>query len=65
MKKTMIRILLEANDNFVSGEFISQQLGITRAAIWKRMTKLKEEGFEIEAITKKGYRLLFQSRWQQ
>ncbi len=58
MKKTMIRILLEANDNFVSGEFISQQLGITRAAIWKRMTKLKEEGFEIEAITKKGYRLI-------
>ena len=58
MNKTIIRILLEANDSFVSGEYISEQLGITRAAIWKRMAKLKEQGYVIESVTKKGYKLI-------
>lgn len=42
----------------VSGERISQQLNVTRAAIWKQIQILKEEGFDIEAQTKNGYRLL-------
>lgn len=51
--------LLAANPGeYVSGERISELLNVTRAAIWKQMKALKEEGFEIEAQTKKGYRLL-------
>ena len=37
---------------------MSQQLGITRAAIWKQIKRLRETGYEIEAVTNLGYRLL-------
>jgi len=51
--------LLAANpEDYVSGERISQQFNVTRAAIWKQIQGLKEEGFEIEGQTKRGYCLL-------
>lgn len=51
--------LLAANpEKHVSGEWISQQLNVTRAAIWKQIQVLKEEGFEIEGQTRHGYCLL-------
>ena len=33
-------------------------LGVSRTAVWKNIKKLKEEGYPIEAVTNKGYRLL-------
>lgn len=51
--------LLTANpEKYLSGERISQQLKVTRAAIWKQIQVLKEDGFEIEGQTKNGYCLL-------
>ena len=58
MNKLILKLLIDANGEFVSGQKISDELGITRAAIWKRMNKLKEMGFEIESVTKKGYKLV-------
>ncbi len=49
--------LLRQTDGFLSGEEIGKQLSISRAAVWKAIGKLREEGYEIEAVTKKGYRL--------
>jgi len=43
---------------FVSGQEISQTLNISRAAVWKQVELLREQGFEIEAQRSKGYRLL-------
>lgn len=45
-------------DAFVSGQQISQTLNITRAAVWKQVELLREQGFAIEAQRSKGYRLL-------
>lgn len=45
-------------DAFLSGQEISQQLNISRAAVWKQVELLREQGFEIEAQRSKGYRLL-------
>ncbi len=53
----IISVLTHAGGNFVSGEYLSQCLGISRTAVWKRITALKKEGYNIEASTKKGYRL--------
>lgn len=53
----LIALLSESSGNYVSGEYISQRLGITRAAVWKKIAALKKEGYRIEASTKKGYRL--------
>lgn len=41
----------------VSGEKLCAKLGLTRGAVWKRMEKLREEGYEIVSAGKLGYRL--------
>jgi BirA family biotin operon repressor/biotin-[acetyl-CoA-carboxylase] ligase len=59
MVREEILDLLAANPGeYVSGELMSEHLQLTRAAIWKQIKVLKEAGFEIEAQTKRGYRLL-------
>lgn len=57
MREEILRILKNSGDEYVSGEEISKRLGVTRAAVWKHMQALQEEGLEIEAVTRKGYRL--------
>ena len=41
----------------ISGERLCEQLGMTRAAVWKRMEKLRAEGYRIVSAGKLGYRL--------
>ncbi len=57
MFEGIIRMFKE-KDGFVSGEEMSRRLGITRAAIWKKMKALREKGYVIEGSTAKGYRLI-------
>ncbi len=54
--KEIILGVLSQSD-FVSGESLAKQLGMTRPAVWKYITQLKEEGFKIESLQGKGYRL--------
>ncbi len=49
--------LLYAADDYVSGEQISEKLGISRAAVWKHVQALEQEGYTVEAVRRKGYRL--------
>ena len=42
----------------VSGQALSEELGVTRAAVWKQISQLREMGFEIEACGGQGYRLV-------
>ena len=58
MRKEKIFALLSAQaGDFVSGEDISAQLGISRAAVWKAVGALRRDGYTIEAQTGLGYRL--------
>lgn len=41
----------------VSGEKLCARLGMTRGAVWKRMEKLREEGYDVVSMGKLGYRL--------
>ena len=43
---------------FVSGETLSEPLGVTRAALWKHIKAMQVDGAEIESVTNKGYRLV-------
>lgn len=52
-----LRLLRESGEN-VSGQDLCEHFGISRTAVWKIMNQLKEEGYEIEAVQNKGYRLL-------
>ncbi|GFP74916.1 biotin--[acetyl-CoA-carboxylase] ligase [Clostridium fungisolvens] len=58
MKEKILEILKESKD-FVSGETICKEFGITRSAVWKSIKSLKEDGYNIESYTKKGYKLIF------
>ena len=49
---------LKQQDGFISGQRICDELGVSRTAVWKYMNSLKKEGYEIESVTRKGYRLL-------
>jgi len=42
----------------VSGESLAARLGLSRAAIWKRVQRLKALGYEIAGEPRQGYRLL-------
>lgn len=57
-RKRIIEMLSNSGEEFISGESISKELGISRAAVWKHINYLKENGYEIEAINKKGYRIV-------
>ena len=49
--------LLEKGDT-VSGEQLAKELGVSRNAVWKVMKHLREDGYEIAAVTNRGYRLI-------
>lgn len=49
--------MLKNSEDYVSGEEMSGRLGITRAAVWKHIKALRSEGYEIESVRNRGYRL--------
>lgn len=54
----MILELLESHTgSYLSGEEIASGLGISRTAVWKAIKKLQSEGYTIDAVTNRGYRL--------
>lgn len=57
MKDKILHILRREN-GFVSGQALCERLGVSRTAVWKYINVLKKEGYEIESVTRKGYRLL-------
>ena len=42
----------------VSGAKMARELGVSRNAVWKVMNSLRQNGYEIEAVTNRGYRLV-------
>ena len=56
MANEVLELLLHA-DGFLSGQAISNQLGVSRAAVWKKVKALQEAGYEIDSVTNRGYRL--------
>ena len=58
MKSTILNILKEQKSDWLSGEFLSAKLGVSRTAVWKNIQALREAGYEIESRANLGYRLL-------
>jgi BirA family biotin operon repressor/biotin-[acetyl-CoA-carboxylase] ligase len=54
----ILSALRNAGSGAVSGAELSQQLAVSRAAIWARIQELRALGYEIEASPHLGYRLL-------
>lgn len=59
--KEKILDLLKGSTDFLSGQEISEKFGVSRTAVWKAIRQLEDEGYVIEAVRNKGYRLLSES----
>ncbi|MBR1865605.1 MAG: biotin--[Lachnospiraceae bacterium] len=57
MKEKILELLTECSD-YVSGQDICNRLGVSRTAVWKNINILKEEGYQIDSVNNKGYKLL-------
>lgn len=56
MKTEVLRMLKESDD-YLSGQELCEKFAVSRTAVWKVMKQLETEGYEIEAVRNKGYRL--------
>jgi len=54
----ILSLFRQQSGAFISGQKISQELNISRAAVWKQVEQLRQLGFDIEARRSQGYRLL-------
>lgn len=57
MEEKILNIFRKDPDGFISGEDISESLKISRSAVWKHIEKLRELGYEFDAVPHLGYRL--------
>ncbi len=57
MRDDIYRQLI-GTDGFVSGGALGEAYGVTRAALWKHIKAIQEDGAGIESVTGKGYRLV-------
>ncbi len=56
-REKVINILIDNSDKYISGEYMSDILGLSRASVWKHIKALKTEGFDIKSKAGHGYRL--------
>ena len=57
MKEAILQ-MLKSGPDFISGQDLCEYFKVSRTAVWKVINQLKEEGYEIEAVNRKGYRLI-------
>ncbi len=56
-REAILSLFHQTPDGFVSGERISDELGVSRTAVWKHIRNLRQAGYQIEAIPSRGYQL--------
>jgi BirA family biotin operon repressor/biotin-[acetyl-CoA-carboxylase] ligase len=50
-------LMLLADGRLHSGEWLAQRLGVSRAAIWKGIERLRMRGVDVQAVPRRGYAL--------
>lgn len=57
MRAEILKMLRES-DGYVSGQQLCEKLGVSRTAVWKAVNRLKEEGYQVEAVRNRGYHII-------
>ena len=57
-EEIILGFLVEGRDEFLSGEALSDKLGLSRTAVWKHVEALRGKGYRIDAVPARGYRLM-------
>lgn len=60
-KGKVLEILERNRGNYVSGEHLAREAQVSRAAVWKAITTLRSEGYDIQGVTNLGYVLAEQT----
>jgi len=55
---TILRELLAAESGYLSGTRLARSLGVSRVAVWMQLQKLTKQGFGVEAVRSRGYKLV-------
>ena len=55
--QSLLHLLRTHAHDWISGERLSRELGVTRSAVWKHVRKLRRDGYEIASAPRKGYRM--------
>lgn len=58
IRKELLDAFTNAGDSFLSGQYIADLIGCSRTAVWKHIEELRKDGFQLEAVRKKGYRIV-------
>ncbi len=56
-KEKVLELLENNKSDYVSGEAIATELGLSRNAVWKAINELRKQGYDIQAVSNKGYLL--------
>ncbi len=57
VRDSLLKAFAESGGNYISGSALAEQLGVSRNAVWKAVKALENDGYAIESVTAKGYRL--------
>ena len=57
MKAEILNVLRESGD-YVSGQQLCDLFGVSRTAVWKVINQIKEEGYQVDAVRNRGYRIM-------
>ncbi|WP_066061028.1 biotin--[acetyl-CoA-carboxylase] ligase [Neobacillus soli] len=58
IRKELLDAFTTAGESFLSGQYLAEFIGCSRTAVWKHIEELRKEGFELEAVRNKGYRIV-------
>lgn len=61
-KDRVLEILRNNGSQYISGQEIADEIFVTRAAVWKAIKALEKDGYEIDAVTNKGYRIIEETK---
>lgn len=59
VRTKLIEAFSTADGTFISGQQIADFIGCSRTAVWKHIEDLRTEGYVVEAVRNKGYRITF------
>ena len=57
-REELLSFFWQNADSYISGEELAGRLQVSRAAVWKAVGQLRAEGYAIESVPGRGYRLL-------
>ena len=57
LKENILKFLLENTDTYISGQQLAENFGVSRNSVWKAVNQIKADGYTVDSVSNRGYRL--------